>query len=146
MTFDPTRLEVYKLSCPFWLEDGAEFPQELSVKELADGNVLKFLLENPQLISEEWKKQENPAGSSPVRGPTICFLGTVSRKFSSNSKVHEVHPNGYPVTPCLTWMEDSYEHCTGFLSYEWRTKRWWCESTIRSVQWVAVLRGNGGAD
>lgn len=81
---------------------GNELRKELASMAVLNANVLDYLLKNPQLIPDEWKKDEN--GNTRY----IFFWGTIYR-----------HSVGYLCVRCLSFYGGRWRWGYGWVDDDW---------------------------
>ena len=82
--------------------EGNKLRKELADKPVLNANVLDYLLANPHLIPEEWKKD----GKGNTR--YIFFWSTIYR-----------NRDGYLYVRCLSWGDGRWDWGNGWLDDDW---------------------------
>ncbi|MGH7175373.1 MAG: hypothetical protein ACREGR_03380 [Minisyncoccia bacterium] len=102
--FDPKQVEFFLSSGQKGSKtiEGNKLRKELAGKPVLNANVLDYLLKNPHLIPEEWKKD--------AQGNTryIFFWGTVYRDRGGSLYVR-----------CLDWSDGSWDWSISWLDGRW---------------------------
>ena len=104
LAFDPAKIKLYlspNQQNGKYIE-GHKLRKELASEPALNANVLDYLLKNPRLIPEEWKKDAD--------GHTlfIFFWGTIYR-----------HPDGHLCVRCLYWDDGSWYWSSHWLVDDW---------------------------
>jgi hypothetical protein len=103
-TWDASKVKFYlskKQKGSSYIE-GNKLREELKGQPVYNANLLDYLLKNPHLIPEEWKKDE--------KGNTryIFFWGTVYRR-----------SDGYLCVRYLCWSDGGWRWSDGWLDHDW---------------------------
>ncbi len=102
--WDPTKVELYlsKSQKDGKTIEGNKLRKELENDPVFNANLLDYLLKNPHLIPEEWKKDE--------KGNTrdIFFWGTIYRDSDGSLYVR-----------CLYWCDGQWNWRCGWLGFGW---------------------------
>ena len=102
--FDPKQVEFFLASGQKGgkVIEGNKLRKELAKKPVLNANVLDYLLANPHIIPEEWKKD----GQGNTR--YIFFWGTVYR-----------HSDGYLCVRFLFWYDGRWSWSDLWLDFDW---------------------------
>jgi hypothetical protein len=109
LTWDPTKVSLY----PSKSQEGDEYiggyklRKELASQPVLNANVLDYLLKNPHLIPEDWKKDEH--GNMRF----IFFWGTIYR-----NSVYR-NSDGRLYVRCLYWNDSTWYWRNYWLGYGW---------------------------
>lgn len=82
--------------------EGNKLRKELESKPVLNADVLDYLLKNPRLIPEDWKKDENE------NTHYIFFWGTIYRDSGGDLCVR-----------CLYWHDGRWHWSSHWLAYDW---------------------------
>lgn len=106
--WSPTQVEFYldKRQQGGKYIEGNKLRKALEGKNVLNANILDYLLKNPHLIPEDWKKDGN--GNTRY----IFFWGTVYRDSDGNLYVR-----------CLYWRDGRWRWSYGWLGSDWRSDR-----------------------
>lgn len=69
--FDALKIELYKNSRDI---KGFRLQKKLKGRKVLNANVLDYLMANPEVIPEDWKKDKE---GNPIE---VCFFGTIYRR------------------------------------------------------------------
>ncbi|MFA6519805.1 MAG: hypothetical protein WCT41_03235 [Candidatus Paceibacterota bacterium] len=101
--FDASQVEFYLAAAQKKGSiEGNKLRKELVSKPVLNANILDYLLKNPRLIPEDWKKDES--GNTRY----IFFWGTVYRDSGGSLYVR-----------CLYWYDDGWYWSDRWLDYDW---------------------------